>query len=173
MRSITRQCTTCRCLVIRPQHQTLGQLPFEWITLGSVFEKVGVDYGGPFLVKYGFVCKPTIVKVYLCIFVSLSVRAVHLELVSDLAFITALRRFVARRGHPSLIWSDHETNFVGANRELADFLQNQMTQKIISEFCTCRKIEWKFIPEHPPTSVCCGKRQLRVPRCISNVLLPM
>ena len=48
-------------------------------------------------------------------------KSVHLELVSDLTtdtFIAALHRFIARRGYPSLIWSNHGTNFVGATREL-------------------------------------------------------
>ena len=48
-------------------------------------------------------------------------KAVHLELVSDLtsdAFVATLRRFVAYRGKPTLIWSDHGSNFVGASREL-------------------------------------------------------
>ena len=71
----------------------MGQLPLERVTPGPVFEKVGVDYAGPFLVKYGMVCKPTLFKAYICIFVSLTVKAVHLEAVSDLtseAFIAAL-----------------------------------------------------------------------------------
>ena len=69
-----------------------------------------MDNAGPFQIKYGLVHKPTIVKAYIRIFVSLSVKAVHLELVSDLtaeAFIAALHRFIARCGHPLLIWSDH------------------------------------------------------------------
>jgi len=60
----------------------------------------------PFFIKYGHVRKPTIVKSYICIFVSLTVKAVHFELVSDLttdAFIACLRRFISRRGIPSLI----------------------------------------------------------------------
>ena len=95
----------------------LGQLPIERVTLAPVFDKVSGDYAGPFYIKYGFVCKPTVVKAYICVFVSLSVKAVHLELVSDLttdAFLASLRRLIARRGKPSLIWSDHGTNFVGA-----------------------------------------------------------
>ncbi len=59
-----------------------------------------------YILKYGYVRKPTIVKAYVCVFVSLSVKAVHLELVSDLtsvAFIAALRRFISRRGKPKLI----------------------------------------------------------------------
>ena len=46
----------------------LGQLPLKHVTSGSVFEKVGVDYAGPFQIKYGFVRKSTIiVKAYICI----------------------------------------------------------------------------------------------------------
>ena len=101
IRSVVRQCVICQRQAVKPQQQLLGQLPSEWITPNSVFERVGMDYAGPFLVKYGVVRKPTIVKVYLCVFNSMTVKAVHLELVSDLtseAFIAALCRFIAQRG---------------------------------------------------------------------------
>ena len=81
----------------------LGQLPVERITPSPVFNKVGVDYAGPINVKHGYVRKPTVVKAYICVFVCLSTKAVHLELVSDLttdAFMGTLRRFIARRGKP-------------------------------------------------------------------------
>lgn len=84
VRSITRQCTTCRRQTARPQPQMLGQLPLERLSPGSVFEKVRVDYTGPFHVKYGMVRKTTTVKAYVCAFVSLAVKAVHLEVMSDL-----------------------------------------------------------------------------------------
>ena len=83
-------------------------------------------------------------------------RAVHLEMVSDLtseAFIACLRRFVARRGCPNQIWSDHGTNFVGANRELKefyDFLSNPILQHNVSQFCSNKGIDWRFIPERAP-----------------------
>ena len=85
--------------------------------------------------------------------VCLSVKAVHLELVSDLtmeAFIAALCQFIARRGYPSF---SHGTNFVGTNRELNelnDFLCTQQVQGTISVFCHCKNIEWRFIPERAP-----------------------
>ncbi len=41
-----------------------------------------MDYAGPIYTKHGYVRKPTIVKSYVCVFVSLSVKAVHLELVN-------------------------------------------------------------------------------------------
>ena len=116
----------------------LGQLPDERTTPGSIFDNVGVDYAGPVYIKYGFTRKPVVVKAYICVFVSFSVKAIHLELVSDLiteAFIASLRRFIARRGKPLVIWSDHGTNFVGAAKELKElisFLKEHKTQDIVS-----------------------------------------
>lgn len=81
IRSTTRGCTICRQNSVTPQAQMLGQLPVERITPGCIFEKVSVDYTGPVYVKVGKVRKPTFVKAYICLFVSLSVKAVHLELV--------------------------------------------------------------------------------------------
>ena len=134
----------------------MGQLPIERLTPGPVFDKTGIDFAGPVQTKYAHSRKPVIVKSYVCLFVSLSVKAVHLEPVSDLtsdAFIAALRRFTARRGKPSLILSDHGTNFVGANKELQqmyDVLKEQTTRGEISDFCTTQNIQWKFIPERSP-----------------------
>ena len=54
---------------------------------------------------------------------------------------------------PSLIWSDHRTNFVGAARELkglVEFVKSQKTQGFISQFCSTEGISWKFIPERAP-----------------------
>ena len=95
----------------------MGQLPIERITPGPVFDKVGIDYAGSVLIKRGHVRRPTVIKAYVCVFVSLTVKEVHCELVSDLTsepFIAYLRRFIACRGRPSLVWSDQWTNFVGA-----------------------------------------------------------
>lgn len=91
-----------------------------------------------------------------CVFVSLTVKAVHLEVVLDLttdAFLAALRRFIARRGKPTLIWNDNGSNFVGADREIKNlfkFLRQQKTKFVVSEFCSTQGIEWKFIPQHSP-----------------------
>ena len=76
----------------------MGQLPPECITPDSVFKHVGLDFAGPLYLKQGSVRKPVILKSYVCVFVSMSVKAVHLELVSDLStesFIGCFRHFVA------------------------------------------------------------------------------
>lgn len=92
----------------------MGQLLTKQVTSDLVFENVGVDYTGPVYMKYGYVRKPTVVKSYICI------KAVHLELVSDLtsdAFVAALTRFMSRQGKPKLIMS---ISFVGANCDLKE-----------------------------------------------------
>ena len=102
---------------------------------------------------------PLLKRIYnVCIFVSLTVKVVHLELVSDLtseAFIGALRRFVARRGYPHLIWSDHGKNFVGANHEL----KTEIAQCKISEFCASRSMSGNLYQNVLHISVDCGKQQ--------------
>ena len=156
VRSVTRACVTCRRAAARPQEQLIGQLPAERVTPDLIFNRVGVDYAGSLQLKIGLARRPVIVKSYVCVFVSLSVRAVHLELVSDLttdAFVACLRRFISRRGKPTLIWGDHGTNFVGASNELKElvkFLESQQTRREVSAFCSVQKIQWQFIPEHAP-----------------------
>ena len=153
VRSVTRACVICRRTSTKPRPQLMGQLPIERITPGMVFERVGIDYAGPVLLKVGRVRKPTLIKAYIGIFISLSVKAVHVELISDLttaAFIACLRRFIARRGKPV---SDHGSNFVGAARELNElfaFLKEQTSSDKILNFCSSQGIEWSFIPEHAP-----------------------
>ena len=61
-------------------------------------------------------------KRYVAIFVCIVVRAVHLDVVSDLtcaAFLAAFRRFTARRGLCKILYSDNKKYFQCAE---ADFL---------------------------------------------------
>ena len=93
VRDVTRRCVICRRVAGKPRPQLLGRLPADRLRPGPVFDKIGVDYAGPILVKSGYVRKPVITKAYVCVFVSFTVKAVHLEPVSDLtseAFIATL-----------------------------------------------------------------------------------
>ena len=83
--------------------QLLEQLPPYKTSAESVFKQVGMDYAGPVLTKSGHIRKSTMMKCYVCVFVSFSVKAVHLELVLDLssaAFISTRHWFVAGQGKP-------------------------------------------------------------------------
>ena len=125
----------------------------EHVTPNGVFVKVGIDYAGPIYVKQDSTCKPTVLRAYVSVFVLLSVKVVHLELVSYLiteAFIACLRHFISHRGKPSTIWSDHGSNFVGATGQIKEFLQQQKTNETISDFCLCQNNDSVFILEHAP-----------------------
>ncbi|CAG9107959.1 unnamed protein product [Plutella xylostella] len=80
-----------------------------------------------------------------------SVKAVHLELVTDLskeAFLAALARFTARRGKPRCIHADNSTTFVGGFNELNSFLSNN--SDAIQSSMNEQGIDFKFIPPYSP-----------------------
>jgi transposase InsO family protein len=63
----------------------------------------------------------TITKDYIAIFICLATKAVYIEVVTSLtkeAFLAALRRFIACRGKPKIIYSDNGTNFQNATNQL-------------------------------------------------------
>ncbi|XP_045449608.1 uncharacterized protein LOC123658209 [Melitaea cinxia] len=79
------------------------------------------------------------------------VKAVHLELVTDLskdAFLAAFNRFISRRGKPQNIYSDNGTTFVGACNDLKRFLKfnNPYIQSNLAEL----NINFNFIPPYSP-----------------------
>ena len=67
----------------------------------------------------------------------------------ETSFINALRRFIARRGPPSDIYSDNGTNFVGADRELKQSLK-QWNQSQIADYQSQKDIQWHFNPPASP-----------------------
>ena len=97
------------------------------MTPRNIFSRVGVDYTSPLLIKHGQTHIPVISKAYICVFILLRVKAVHVEAVTDLtseSFLANLQIFTARCGIPSLITSDNGTNFIVANQELQGLTRN-------------------------------------------------
>jgi hypothetical protein len=128
-RAIRHQLSKCiRCYRLHPQplQPFMSDLPAFRVNQAKPFSEVGVDFGGPFRIKLGHHRGAKVDKAYLCLFVCLSTKAVHLEVVSTLStdgFIAALRRFVSRRGRCNIIHSDCGTNFVGASSQLASCIE--------------------------------------------------
>lgn len=93
-------------------------------------------------------------KAYIAVFVCLSTKSVHLELVTSLlteSFLAAFNRFVARRGICSEMFSDNGTNFVGANRELKEMYDLiKKNENYVAEKLAQSKIKWSFIPPKAP-----------------------
>ncbi|XP_045767942.1 uncharacterized protein LOC123869187 isoform X3 [Maniola jurtina] len=82
---------------------------------------------------------------------SVTVKALHLELVTDLtkeAFISAFLKFISRRGKPMSVTSDNSTTFIGASNEIASFF-SKYSDDIKSDLSN-RDIEFRRIPQYTP-----------------------
>ena len=75
-----------------------------------------------------------------------------MELVNDKsadAFLMAFRCFACLQGHPSTCWSDHETNFIGAQNYLQEIMQDWEIPKIhrvLSDEFSC-DFKWDEYPQ--------------------------
>ncbi|GFY33150.1 integrase catalytic domain-containing protein [Trichonephila clavipes] len=99
-KTVHHQCVTC--FKSRPilSSQSMGNLPSERVNISSPFTIAGLDLCGPFLVKYKNQRKRTLNKVYICVCICFSTKAIHLELLSNItsnALIATLKRFTSRR----------------------------------------------------------------------------
>lgn len=147
-RFITFRCIPCYRTKARPTQPFMADLPADRIRQSRPFVGVGTDFAGPFFIKTSNLRNAKIKKCYLCVFVCLSSKAVHLEIVSDLtveAFVAALTRFVSRRGLPSLIRSDCGTNFTGTDKHLKEiyiFLRDNHSD--IERHLGRQEITWLF-----------------------------
>ncbi|CAI6354007.1 unnamed protein product [Macrosiphum euphorbiae] len=150
IRTVISHCTRCvRLSAINPQ-PVMADLPRSRVTECRPFSRVGIDYAGPLLMKEHRLRKARQYKVYVAVFVCFVVKAVHLEVVSDLstdAFIAALNRFVSRRGLPVNIYSDCGTNFVGAAAQLKELVNHPDNQGRLS--ATIQSV-WHFNPPGAP-----------------------
>lgn len=150
-RKSVHSCLTCLRFSGKTIQPIMGNLPKERVQGEFPFVNSAVDYAGPILIanKKGRGCRH--IKAYICVFVCLAVKAVHIELVTDLTkecFLAALNRFIARRGRPACLFSDNGTNFVGACNDLARFLK-QCNQEV-SAYAAQHSIIFKFSPAYSP-----------------------
>jgi hypothetical protein len=80
----------------------------------------------------------------------MSIKAIHLEMVTELstaAFLSAFDRFVARRGLPQDVYSDCGTNFVGAAKEIRVLFADPQFQERVTTRSVCN---WHFNPPGAP-----------------------
>ncbi|XP_055859349.1 uncharacterized protein LOC129921511 [Episyrphus balteatus] len=148
------RCISCYRQKAAEMQQLMGNLPSARVRMSRPFSHTGVDYAGPIEIKSWKARGAKILKGYFAIFICLATKAIHLEVVSDLttqASLAAFRRFSARRGNCSHIYSDCGTNFVGANNELAKMLKEAKHDwKQIAETIANHGTNWHFIPPASP-----------------------
>lgn len=155
VRHFARNCTVCIKDKAITKQQLMGQLPASRVTQHRAFYNSGVDYAGPVHLRTSKGRGHTSTKGYICLFVCMGTRAIHLEAVTDLtaqAFIAAFRRFVARRGYCAHLWSDNGTNFVGADKELRNLFKKSTNNvaKEIADQLVNDGTTWHFIPPRAP-----------------------
>lgn len=150
IKSCVHKCTKCIRYRASTTHQKMGNLPYPRVSMARPFLYTGVDYAGPILVRTSKGRGIKAEKGYIAIFVCMSTKAVHIEIVSDFTsqgFLAALRRFTSRRGRPDTIWSDNGTNFVGAAAELRALFDKRspFMFETVSEMANSG-IKWVFNP---------------------------
>ncbi|XP_033224294.1 uncharacterized protein LOC117177575 [Belonocnema kinseyi] len=109
-------------------------LPLDRVRNAAVFEVVGVDFAGRIYLKGGQ-------KAWIRILTCAVYRAVHLELVNSLSaasFLMALRQDVARRGRPSVIFSDNGEIFVRLSNQLKALDYKKIAKTLLIEQIECR-----------------------------------
>jgi len=124
--------------------QLLDSLLQSSVQPTSPFQNTRVDYAGPFNMRIIKGRSNKLFKMYVAIFVRMCTKTVHLEAVSDMtteAFIAALKRFISRRGICGNIFSDCESNFVGADRELQQLIKTTTLNDQISTHMTAQGIK--------------------------------
>ncbi|XP_060802442.1 uncharacterized protein LOC132902227 [Amyelois transitella] len=159
-RSVIRQRVhNCNfCFKNSPSHPTpkMANLPAFRVQETEAFVHTGVDYAGPINIT---ICRrrgQRSQKAYICLFICLVTKAVHIELASDLSsitFLSAFKRFISRRGPVSHLYSDNGTNFVGAKshlNELYNFLLSSDYNDLLSSELVNRRIEWHMSPPRAP-----------------------
>ena len=132
---VKRQCILCQKQDARSCNTPVAPLPRARVTQSPPFAVTGLDFAGPV-----FCLDQPCKKLYICLFTCAVTRAVHLELMDSMSlsdFVLALRRFAARRGMPSEIFSDNAATLKGA----AAYLQTQLGHLAPA---------WRFIAPQSP-----------------------
>lgn len=150
-----QKCVQCFRFKQQAGKQQMGDLPRMRVQMNRPFHHTGIDFAGYFDVKLNALRSTRFTKCYVAIFICLTTKAIHLELVSDLstrAFIDALKKFVSRRGIPLHIHSDNGTNFVGASNELPKMLHDASSTagQLVAYELLKDNIQWHFNPAHAP-----------------------
>lgn len=155
VKSQLKKCVRCFRFRQKFSGQQMGDLPSMRVQINRPFRHTGVDFAGYFEVKLNALRSTRFTKCYVAIFICLTTKAVHLELVCDLstrAFADALKKFTARKGIPAHIYSDNGTNFVGASNELPRIFHDaaSKTGQMVAQELLKDNIQWHFNPAHAP-----------------------
>ncbi|GBL77718.1 hypothetical protein AVEN_152936-1 [Araneus ventricosus] len=158
VRSVLSKCVICLRHAKRNVTTPSASLPENRIKDFAVFEITGFGLAGTLYLKGGS-------KEWICIYTCAVFRAVHFELFLSLtteAFLQSFRRFIARRGRPSIVYCDNGGNFIGASNYF-----KSVNWPEIAQFSSMRRMQWLF---NPPTASWRGGFWERLVGVIKHIL---
>lgn len=116
-------------------------LPSFRVTKSRPFFFTGLDYAGSLFVQ------PTLKfptqKVWICLFICCTTRAVHFEIVNDMtsqSFIQSFKHFTCRKGFSVRIISGNAKTFEGAEKILMSVMKSHEARHYFSDL----NIKWVF-----------------------------
>ena len=139
-KKVISSCYGCKKFRARPANAPpTGLLPKCRTEQSTPFAVIGVDFAGP--VKYRLRGREA--KSYVALFSCSLTRAVFLDLLPSLEtkeFIKSLKRFIARRGRPTTIYSDNGSTFIAASKWLKCIRKDEE----LNNFLRNNTISWRF-----------------------------
>ena len=116
VKKLLSPCVVCKRLNARalqyPSHSDLPVLRFD---SSNAFNSIGVDYLGPLFVLPVYGPKNKLYKDYIVLYTCTATRGLILEVTQNASantFVNCLKRFIARRGCPSNVFTSEETVFL-------------------------------------------------------------
>ena len=144
IQQVLKNCSYCNRRSAKPQQPFMLSIPIDRIVINEKhFCNTGVDYFSPIIIKLSKPIRSTqpTAKRY-----AFYLRALlHVECIQSLlltAFILALRRFIARRGHVKILRSDNGSNFIGAEKE-QKHAPTCIDQNKVAQTLNKQHIQWK------------------------------
>ena len=123
---ITKKCVRCRRFNSKRLNTPLISLPRNRLKDTATFQVTGIGLFGPLFLRKR-------VKVWLAFWTC--------YIIEHWQFYT---RFIARRGRPTTVYTDNQTNFTGCQNALESLNWNEL-----KEFYNLKRIEWML---NPPTA---------------------
>lgn len=171
IKKVIRSCEHCKIYKVRPLTPKMAPLPETRLaTYCPAFSHTGVDYFGPIFVAV----KRSKEKRWGVLFTCLTTRAIHIELATSLdvdSCIMAIKSFMRRLGAPKCFYSDHDTNFISAERTLKEELKKLDSQKIANAIVS-PTIEWRFNPPLVPYMGGAWERMIKTVKTALYAALP-
>ncbi|GFX65809.1 pro-Pol polyprotein [Trichonephila clavipes] len=153
-RRIIHECVNCFKNKPITMNQIMANLPRDGVTPNYPFNVTGVDFAGPFFIKFKNQRKGALNKIYVVVYVCFCTKAINLGFVTDLtsqAFIASLKRFLI--GEESVQKSPPTTlkHLLAQMPKLKKlFKMIKLPDHTLAEFLTNESIEWNFIPPRSP-----------------------